>query len=244
MNELDRKRIGFDRTIPLEWLDAVAACVAKGESAVATSQSIWKFLEDVEPGTTHNSGRGKTMTVLNRIWIDVPANAESLKKAAVECIPSVSGEQRLGIHWAMIAATHPFFFDVATNLGKLLKLHGQANRSQIKRRMVDVWGDRATLERAIQHVLKSMMKWGLLRSGPEKGSLVGPDHRIIVADGVGHLLAQSVLLSLGQGLPVPKLFSHPSLFAFEVNLYATSLRDSPRFRVHREGDQSDFVELA
>jgi hypothetical protein len=57
-------------------------------------------------------------------------------------------------------------------------------------------------------------------------------------------LAQSVLLSLGQGLPVPKLFSHPSLFAFEVNLYASSLRDSPRFRVHREGDQSDFVELA
>jgi hypothetical protein len=244
VTEPDRKRIGFDRTIPLEWLDAVVARVALGESAVETTKSVWKFLEDVEPGTTHNSGRGKTMTVLNRIWIDVPPSVESLKQVAVECISTVSGEQRVGIHWAMIAATHPFFFDVATHLGKLLKLNGHANRSQIKRRMVDVWGDRATLERTIQHVLKSMMMWGLLRSGPERGSLIGSDHRIIAADNVGRLLTHSVLLSLGQGLAVPKLIGHPSLFAFEVNLHASSLRESTRFRVHREGDQSDFVELA
>ena len=244
MTEPDRKRIGFDRTISLEWLDAVAARVASGESTSEIAKSVWTFLEDVEPGTTHNSGRGKTLTVLNRIWVDVPANAVSLKRAASASISSVSGDERIAVHWAMITATHPFFFDVATHLGKLLMLQGHANRSQIKRRMTDVWGDRATLERAIQHVLKSMIRWGLVRNGPEKGSLIGPDRRIDVVESVGFLLVHSVLLSLGRGLAISKLVGHPSLFPFGLNVYASSLRDSASFEIHREGDQSDFVELS
>ena len=38
--------------------------------------------------------------------------------------------------------------------------------------MTESWGDRSTLERTIQHVLKSMTQWGVLKPGSEKGSLV------------------------------------------------------------------------
>jgi hypothetical protein len=49
----------------------------------------------------------------------------------LDVVSSVSGDERIGIHWAMTCTTHPFFFDVATHAGKLIKLHGHANRSQI-----------------------------------------------------------------------------------------------------------------
>jgi len=239
-----KTRIGFDRTIRLEWLDAAAARVVRGEPPAESRKFLWDFLEDVEPGTTNNSGRGKTLTVLTRIWVSVPPQAEPLKQAALKCIASASGEQRIGIHWAMAAGTHPFFFDAATHVGKLIKLNGTANRSQIKRRMTETWGDRSTLERTIQHVLRSLAQWGLLRAGQEHGSLIGPTQRIPIGEDVGQLLALSVLLAQGKGSQMSHLIDHPALFAFAPHLSARTLMRNPIFRVQRQGDQSDFVEMA
>jgi hypothetical protein len=240
----DRNRIGFDRTISSEWMDAAVGRVMSGESSEETRNFLWNFLEDVESGKTANSGRGKTLTVLTRIWVSVPKKAESLKQAALKCIAATSGEKRIGIHWAMVVGTHPFFFDVATHVGKLNKLHGHANRTQIKRRMTEAWGDRSTLERTIQHVLRSMTRWGMLRAGEEHGSLIGPAHRINCGEEVGQLLVHSVLLAHGKGMPFSQLIDHPSLFPFAVKLTARVLMGNPNFRVHREGDRSDFIELA
>ncbi len=240
----ERRRIGFDRTIAAEWLDAAVARVLTGESPDATRKFLWEFLEGVESGTTNNSSRGKTLTVLTRIWVSVPIPSEPLKRAALQCVTSASGEKRIGIHWAMVAGTHPFFFDVATQVGKLIKLHGQANRSQIKRRMTETWGDRSTLERTIQHVLRSLTHWGLLRAGEEHGAIVGPAYRISLGDDIGQLLLHAVLLAHGKGLPFSHLIDHPALFPFAIQVTARDLMRNPIFRVQRQGDQSDFVELA
>ena len=240
----DRRRIGFDRTIAAQWLDAAVARVMTGEPADATRKFLWEFLEGVERGTTNNSSRGKTLTVLTRVWVSVPKQAEPLRRAALQCVSSASGENRIGVHWAMVVGTHPFFFDVSTHVGKLIKLHGQANRSQIKRRMTETWGDRSTLERTIQHVLRSMAEWGLLRAGEEHGAIIGPARRISLRDEIGQLLLQAVLLGQGKGLSFSHLIDHPALFPFVVQVTARDLMRNPNFRVQRQGDQSDLVELA
>lgn len=239
----ERKRIGFDRTISSDWLDAAAARVISGEAPEETRKFLWDFLEDVEPGTTNNSSRGKTLTVLSRIWVSVPFQAEPLRQAALSCIASTSGDKRIGIHWAMVLGTHPFFFDVATHVGKLIKLNGQANRSQIKRRMTEAWGDRSTLERTIQHVLRSIAQWGMLRAGSENGSLIPADQRVSINDDVGQLLVYSVLLAHGRGLPFSHLIDHPSLFPFALKITEQDLMRNSMFRVQRQGDRSDFVEI-
>jgi hypothetical protein len=89
-----------------------------------------------------------------------------------------------------------------------------------------------------------MAQWGLLRSGEESGSLTGPDQRIHINEEVGQLLVHSVLLGHGKGLPFSHLIDHPSLFPFSVHLTLRDLMRNPIFRVQRQGDQSDFVELA
>jgi len=243
MSVPERRRIGFDRTILSEWLDATAARVISGEAPEATRKFLWDFLEDVEPGTTNNSSRGKTLTVLTRIWVSVPFQAEPLRQAALKCIASTSGDKRIGVHWAMVVGTHPFFFEVATHVGNLIKLNGQANRSQIKRRMTEVWGDRSTLERTIQHVLRSIVQWGPLHAGSEYRSLIAADQRVSIDSDVGQLLVHSVLLGHGRGLPFFHLIDHPALFPFALKISAQDLMRNPMFRVQRQGDQSDFVEL-
>ncbi len=241
---VNRTRIGFDRSIHSEWLDAAVARVLTGENPEESRKSLWEFLEGIERGTTNNSGRGKTLTVLTRIWVSVPAHAEPLKQAALKLVSSVSANQRICIHWAMISGTHPFFFEVATHVGKLVKLHGHANRTQLKRRMTEKWGDRETLERTIQHVLKSMTQWELLRAGQEHGSLIGPIKKVNAGAELSGLLAHALLLAHGSGMSLAQLIDHASLFPFEVNLQAGTLRQNPIFRVQRQGDQVEFVELA
>jgi len=240
----NRTKIGFDRTIRAEWLDTAAARIAAGDSADAARKFLWDFLEDVERGTTNSSGRGKTLTVLTRIWLMVPDDVRILRENAVRGLTSADSENRLAIHWAMVIATHPFFFDVATHVGTLIALHGQANRSQIKRRLMESWGDRSTLERTIQHVLKSMAQWGVLQSGSEKGSLIAARSPIPLSEKIGDLLVHGVMLSQGRGMSLSQLANHPAVFPFELQLNAATLRKHPILRVHRQGDQSDFVELA
>jgi hypothetical protein len=244
MSDAARSTIGFDRTIDAEWLDAAAARAARGQPAAEVREFLWNFLEDLVPGDTNSSGRGKTLTVLTRIWLVVPPKAERLRDEALRCIGSATGEQRIAIHWAMAIGTHRFFFDVVANVGKLLILNGQVDRSQIKRRMTDAWGDRSTLERTIQHVLRSVRQWGLLRDGPVKGSLIAAPHRIPASDEICELLFHAILLSHGSGLPLAQLSSHPALFPFDTRVNLTTLRQSRFMRVVRQGDQTDFVELA
>ena len=240
---LNRTKIGFDRTIRAEWLDAAAARIANGDSADATRKFLWDFLEDVERGNTYNSGRGKTLTVLARIWISVPEKARTLKQEALKQIASARVEQRIAIHWAMTAGTHPFFFDVAMHVGKLIRLHGDANRTQIRRRMTEIWGDRSTLERAIQRVLRSLVQWGLLQPGQEHGSLMGLPQRIQVDQDVSQLLVHAILLGPSKALAFSQIIEHPALFPFRLNLSVRELIRNPNFHVQRQGDHSDFVEL-
>ena len=124
MSTTDRTTIGFDRTVYAEWLDAALARVLTGETAEESTKFLWKFLEDIEPGSTLNSSRGKTLTVINRVWVSVPERAEPLKHAALKSVGAVSSERRIAVHWAMVMGTHPFFFEVAIHIGQLIKLHG------------------------------------------------------------------------------------------------------------------------
>jgi hypothetical protein len=143
----------------------------------------------------------------------------------------------------MAIGTYPFFCDVATSVGKLLALNGHANLSQVGRRMTETWGDRSTLPRAIQRVLRSMVQWGAVRDGPAKGTFVAPIRRTTVPDQIGELLLQAVLVSHGRGMSLSQLTRHPALFPFGIHLSATAMRQSECIQVQREGDQTDFIEL-
>jgi hypothetical protein len=110
--------------------------------------------------------------------------------------------------------------------------------------MTESWGDRSTLERTIQHVLKSMAQWGVLKSGSEKGSLVVARNPIQVSEEITEFLVHGVMLSQRRGMSLLQLGGHPAIFPFKPQANAATLRKHPYFRVQRQGDQSDLVELA
>lgn len=238
----DQRTIGLDRPVRLEWLDAVAGRLAAGDSPEAARKYVWDLLEGVVAGSTPHTARGKTLTVLGRVWMTPPASAVALRDSAVKLVAQASADERLAIHWAMLSAAYPFFVDVAGLVGKSLGLNGEMALSQLTRRLVDTWGDRSTLRPAAQRLVRSMVQWGALRDGGKVGVFLAPPKKIVVPPSVGELLVEALLIAAQRGMPLSQLVSHSALFPFDVRIDLTALRRSERLGVHRQGDQTDVIE--
>ena len=64
--------IGFDRRVRCEWLDAVAAKQAAGTKIADIRRFGHRLLRREYPG---DDARGKTLTVMFHLWVDVPETA-------------------------------------------------------------------------------------------------------------------------------------------------------------------------
>jgi hypothetical protein len=239
----DRRTLGLDRPLKLEWLDAVAGRLAAGDSPKAAREFVWDLLEGVVAGATPQTARGKTLTVLSRAWLTPTPPATTLRATAVRLVSQASADQRLAIHWAILSAAYPFFVDVAGLVGKSLDLNGAVALSPLTRRLVDIWGDRSTLRPAAQRLIRSMAQWGVLREEGKAGLYLAAKKRIVVPPGIGELLVEGLLIAAQRGMSLSQLVGHPANFPFDVRINITDLRRNERLVVHRQGDQTDVVEL-
>lgn len=238
--------IGIDRRLDLEWLDAVAARVAAGDSEAELRDFLFQLLDGVVAGgTKRGTACHKTVGVLAGAWFNVPPEVEGLRDRSARLVGALDASQRLGLHWTMLMAAYPFFADVATNVGRLLALQGNLALTQLTRRMREVWGDRSTMTRAAQRIVRSMVQWAVLTDSDTRGIYLRSSRTISVRSAVGELLVEALLIRSGSpGIPVDQAIRHPSFFPFQVELSAHQLRQSERFDVHRQGLDLDVVSLA
>lgn len=239
-----RSRIGFDRRINLEWLDAIATRVAADASPGEVRAHVWSLLAGVVTGEKPNTARGKTVTVLNHIWCEVPENARPLRSRAIRQLDTATADERLALHWAMMVGTYPIFTDVAAGAGRLLTLQGSFSLAQLTRRLIGVWGERSTLVRATQRIIRSMIQWGVLQDTELRGMYEGIEKKRWVGEKVAAVLVEAVLVDAEEAaLPVDQLTGHSTLFPFRLALNSNHLRSARQFQVHRQGLDRDFVEL-
>lgn len=237
-----QRTIGMDRPLQLDWLDAAAGRLAAGDTPKIARKHVWDMLEGVVAGSTPYTARGKTLTVLGRVWLTPPASATALRDSALKLLAQASADERLAVHWAMLSSTYPFFVDVAGLIGKSLSLNGEVALAQLTRRLVDTWGDRSTLRPAAQRITRSMVQWGALRESKVRGAFISAAKRITVPTQVAELLVEGLLISHGSGMPFGQLRAHPALFPFILQLDMNRLRRHPRLRISRQGDGADFIE--
>ena len=237
--------IGFDRKVELSWLDAVASKVAAGATEEEVRAYLWRLLKGAVAGEGPHSARGKTVTVLAHIWSQVPEEARALRDRAARLLPEVPPEHRMALHWAMALATYPFFADVATAVGRLLVLQENVALAQVTRRLVELWGERTTMVRAAQRVVRSMVQWGVLKDTAERGVYERAGPPMEPGGPLAQLLLEALLLGVSSdGMPVDQAIQHPALFPFRLDLAAHDLRRAARFHIHRQGLDVDVVGLA
>ncbi|MCP4662282.1 MAG: hypothetical protein GY856_43325 [bacterium] len=238
-----RRTIGFDRKIQLNWLDATVDWAAQGLSVADIRTRLEQLLEGKVAGVGPHSARGKTITVLLHIWVLVPDSLAPLRDDGLAQLRARSGRDRLPLHWGMCVATYPFFRDVAATTGRLLALQGTVARSQVIRRMTETWGERSTLIRAVQRVVRSFVEWGVLVETAERG-IFSAASKITLADrdGVGPWLLEAGISNCErQARPFRSLVGDPSFFPLKLNLSPRQVGSNPRLEVYRQGIDEDIV---
>lgn len=236
--------IGLDRRLELSWLEAAAELAAAGCSPAEARAALWCRLEGELAGDTPHSARGKTLTVLSRIWLTPPSRLLWLRDRALAVLAEKHGPERLASHWAMMLVAYPFFTTLAASVGGHLAIEGRVSLALMIRRLKERFGDRSSVPRATQRTLRTLVTWGVLRETGEKGVYERDESPPTVSATTGHLLiAALVTASERNFLAMDYAVDQPALFPFRLILTPRDLRDVAHLDVNRQGLNLDVVRL-
>ena len=73
-------------------------------------------------------------------------------------------DNSLAAHWCIILATYPIFVDVSRIIGKLSEFEEEFTLQQLKQKIFDEWGERATLFHSIDKIIATMKAIDALRA--------------------------------------------------------------------------------
>jgi hypothetical protein len=161
-----RAVIGIDRKIRRAWLDALLDHMAQMTEQEQLRSVLDARLKDELPG---HASRAKSLGITLRIWSGIPANRMPLRSRALALLPTISGQERIWLHWGMTSLAYPFFRDAVEVVGRLLTLQDDFTSAQVQERLLKKWGDRATTKEAAQKLLHTLVDWEVLRSTKIKG---------------------------------------------------------------------------
>ncbi len=237
-----QRAIGFDRKIRLGWLDATAQWAADGMSATEIRSKLDQLLEGEVSG---EAARKKTKGVLLRTWLLMPEELRPLRNEGLALLSDRSRSDRLPLHWGMVCANYPVVWEVASVVGRLLILQGTVSLAQLRRRIVETYGERSTLVRASQRIMRSFVDWGVLVEAPEKGIYIAAPARPVSDERLTVWLVEAVLRTTGSELGVlNSVLGSPALFPFVIErLPARIFEHSSRLELHRQNRDEDLVVL-
>lgn len=236
--------LGFDREIQLAWLDRAAEVAARGASDTELRANLDELLAGRFGPGGYGGARGKTLTVLMRIWGQKRSADSTLRAHALRLLATLETTDVLPFHWGMALLAYPFFRDGVAMLGRLFRLQGEAHSSELARRLRETWGQRTTVVRATSRLLYSMENWQVVQR--EDKNLFSPAApQAVEKPEVARWLMAAAMRSAGRRMALLKeLLSDPALFPFRLSVRAGHLRGDPFAGVRHMPDGEVAVELS
>ena len=212
-------QIGIDRIIRLNWMERTAYLVLAGDKVPEAKKILKEYLQGWFRSKNANkrSSLDKTITILLRIWVRPPDELYLLQQKGLRFLSCPPQENHIAVHWGMTMAAYPFWGVVATQVGRLLRLQGTATVSQVQRRLKEQYGERETVSRAAQRVLRSFTDWGVLKETSEKGIYTKGNSFEIAHEELIAWLVEAFLYANPNGTAtLETVLNSPSLFPFNL----------------------------
>lgn len=212
--------VGFSQRIQLDWLEFTANCVLSGSTRREIQALLDDYLQDkLSIGSeSKSSSRSKAISILSKIWVVVPPKLEPLRNEGLELLLTTPKHEHLAIHWGMTMAVYPFFGMVAQFVGRLLRLQGSFAACSIQRRMIEKLGERQTVSRSTQRVLRCFIDWGVLQDTDKIGIYKPGQVQTIDNKKIAAWLIEAALIAGDfYAQPLDSISQNPTLFPFIVN---------------------------
>ena len=232
--------IGIKQAIRLEWLDKAVNLLLSGLDAKSIREELHRYLSERKGNGSmgERSANTRSFAVNNimNIWVTPVKELLPLRDDALKIIQE-KNDLSLVMHWAMVSAAYPFWFNTAFQVGRLLNLQDQATQKQIISRLKEHYGDRDTIGRYAQYVIRSFVYWNILEETTIKGSYKkGKVIKVFDKDAAGVLLEAMLLAQKESKSSIGDLVNNPALFSFEL----PSLTGAQIVSVNHRLDLSSF----
>ncbi len=242
-----RTQVGFSQRIQLDWLERTASLLLVGNTRDQIQAALDDMLKDkLSVGSNARWGnRGKVVTILLNIWVDVPEALDGLRNDGLEHLKRLPRDHHLPIHWGMTMAAYPFFGIVVETVGRLLRLQGYAAAAQVQRRLSEHLGERETVTRAARRIMRCCIDWGVLHETGEKGIYQAAHTRTIDDPKLATWLVEAALrASETQIGTLIAMSQNPALFPFSLTgINGYTIESNGRLEVFRQSLDEDVVTL-
>jgi hypothetical protein len=204
--------IGFDRKIELEWIDYTSELVSRGLPESKIREKLARKLSVYGLGSSKGGALSKTITVLTRLWLNVPKDIIPLRDKAIDLYKSASNDEKVVLHICLAITNYPFFFDVMTHIGRLLKLQDSFSSKQVTRRIVEKWGDTQRVKRSVGHVLQTLKLWDVIEPLQKISLYRDSKNGYLTRKTIQSFIESSLKISLGNRLSTEEFNGHPAMF--------------------------------
>ncbi len=222
--------IGIKQSIRLEWMQETTNLILAGFSEIEIKERLSGFLSN-RSGSGKPILRSKNTTefaraVLMKCWVHPEPELIPLRDAGL-AILSDRMNNVTPIHFGMMSAAYPYWYNVAFHLGRLLNLQETVDASRVLMRIRENYGDKQTITRTADYVFRSLIAWGLIEDKDRKGNYIR-GKRIVIEEPqcAAFLLAASFYAVDSRNTDFESLRHSPALFAFD--LHNVSPEDLPK----------------
>lgn len=241
--------IGIKQVIRYEWMQKSADLLLVGLDAKSIRQELHEFLTD-RKGSGSNGERSKqtrsfVVSNLMNIWVSPAPELVAFRDSALVLLRT-HPSMELAIHWGMISAAYPFWFNVAWQTGRLLTLQDQVTQTQIVHRLKEQYGDRSTVSRYARFVIRSFVAWRILKDAAAKGCYERSTPISMVDQSLVMLMFEAALHTTPEGRGVLSLLlKHPAFFPFHLSVITGAFIDqhSDRIDVVRYGLDDEMLTM-
>lgn len=236
--------IGFNRRVRAAWLTETLRLAAAGVSHAEIETTLRTQIG------ADNQGKEtirKVFVYLNRVWLQPPAYCATLRDQALEMFRRrPDADSAFLLNWGMCIAAYPFIGSVAEATGRLLRLQGSAQASQVNVRLRERFGDRHFIHRSVRYNLSTFLEAGALKEGAPKGTYTRGRIATPRNDREAAWLVEALLHTQDDpSLPLPQIVSHSALFPFVMkDLTLATLEANPHLEIFRHGLGESLVTLA
>lgn len=241
--------IGIKQVIRFEWMQKTVNLLLAGLDAKNIRQELHEFLADKKGNGSKGERSDQTRTFavnnLMKIWVSPDSELMPLRDASLSSMRENSS-MALAVHWGMISAVYPFWFNVARQTGRLLALQEQVTQMQIIGRMKEQYGDRQTVSRYSKYALRSFVAWGVLKDSKAKGCYEKAPVLSITDGNQAILMLESALMAALESKGVLRLLlNNPAFFPFQFPVIAGDFvsRHNSRIEVVRYGLDEELLKL-
>ena len=231
--------IGFLNYIRLVWLDATLAHHISSKNIETVKKNLYNL---IEKEIQSKEVTRKTIDVLTRTWVRIPSEDKGLQEDAMKFYDEISPSKKLLLHWGMLLIRFPFFRDICYYIGLLDSIQKEIPVKKLHQKMVEKWGHRTSMIRALDRVIQSMIEWNVITKS-NSFLYVNEPIEIKETDLLLWFLECLFKAENVQTMTYENLISSLTKFPFVINLPSYYVKKSKRFEYYIQGTNLETISL-